>query len=276
MYVVFTPFFFNLDSQISRQHIKSNEALILHKKYTSILHHVRYVPGVTPNSKIIPENYLFTRVKDFKKGKINILLQGDSWIEQQVRKIESHRILKNFSKNKDVGVINAGNYSYSPSPMMLQLDILEKDFDLRPDILVAFFDQSDLGDENCRYKRRRVFNKDGKLISLKPEKYSWHLFDYTKIHNESEIFFSDNNDFLKSSHQLMLFRQCIRRLMVDIKQQHGNATPLYVFPVMPISCCIEMGRARMPKADMDWIIYDHDPTSQAFTQSIVLTGGQHA
>lgn len=85
-----------------------------------------------------------------------------------------------------------------------------------------------------------------------------------------------HNDFLKSNFQLMLFRQQIRKLMVEIKRHHGNTNPLHVFPVMPISCCIEMGRARMPKADMDWIIYDNDPAKQVFIQSLVITGGSHA
>lgn len=85
-----------------------------------------------------------------------------------------------------------------------------------------------------------------------------------------------HNDFLKSNFQLMLFRQQIRKLMVEIKHHHGNTTPIHVFPVMPISCCIEMGRARMPKADMDWIVYDNDPTTQAFVQSLVISGGHHA
>lgn len=85
-----------------------------------------------------------------------------------------------------------------------------------------------------------------------------------------------HNDFLKSNFQLMLFRQQIRKLMVEIKHHHGNSNPLHVFPVMPISCCIEMGRARMPKADMDWIIYDNDPAKRAFIKSLGITGGSHA
>jgi hypothetical protein len=83
---------------------------------------------------------------------------------------------------------------------------------------------------------------------------------------------SPHNDFLQSKYQLMLFRQAIRKLMVDIKNHHGNTTPLHIFPVMPVSCCVELGRARMPKADMDWIIYDHNPSQQKFTQSIVISG----
>tara|TARA_R110002012_G_scaffold116879_1_gene264691 strand:- start:3001 stop:4149 length:1149 start_codon:yes stop_codon:yes gene_type:complete len=86
---------------------------------------------------------------------------------------------------------------------------------------------------------------------------------------------SPHNDFLQSKIQLVLFRQAIRKLMVDIKKHHGNATPLHIFPVMPVSCCIELGRARMPKADMDWIVYDHNPSNQKFTQSLVLSGGSN-
>lgn len=87
---------------------------------------------------------------------------------------------------------------------------------------------------------------------------------------------SPHNDFLQSKFQLMLFRQQIRKLMVEIKHHHGNTAPLHVFPVMPISCCIEMGRARMPKADMDWVIYDHIPSEQLFIKSLVISGGHHA
>lgn len=87
---------------------------------------------------------------------------------------------------------------------------------------------------------------------------------------------SPHNDFLKSKFQLMLFRQQIRKLMVAIKHHHGNTAPLHIFPVMPIGCCIEMGRARMPKADMDWVIYDHIPSEQLFIKSLVISGGHHA
>jgi len=84
-----------------------------------------------------------------------------------------------------------------------------------------------------------------------------------------------HNDFLQSKLQLVLFRQAIRKLMVNIKKYHGNATPLHIFPVMPVSCCIELGRARMPKADMDWIVYDHNPSKQKFTHSLVISGGSN-
>ena len=52
--------------------------------------------------------------------------------------------------------------------------------------------------------------------------------------------------------------------------------PLHVFPVMPVSCCVEFGRTRMPKADMPWVIFDHDVGTQEFCKSIEIKGDIHA
>lgn len=84
-----------------------------------------------------------------------------------------------------------------------------------------------------------------------------------------------NNDFLKSREQLVLFRKHMREMMVDIKAKHGNTTPLHIFPVMPVSCSVELGRIRMPKAEMPWIIYDHDIDTQEFKETIELKGDVH-
>lgn len=81
-----------------------------------------------------------------------------------------------------------------------------------------------------------------------------------------------NNNFMRSKDQLSLFREHVRQLIVDINLKHGNSTPLYIFPAMPITCAIELGRARMPKADMPWIIYDQDRVTEEFIKSIEITG----
>jgi len=85
-----------------------------------------------------------------------------------------------------------------------------------------------------------------------------------------------HNDFMQAKQQLSLFRKRLRSLIVDIKRVHGEAAPLHVFPVMPVSCAIEFGRARMPKADMPWVIYDHDMDTQEFVKAIELKGDLHA
>ena len=86
---------------------------------------------------------------------------------------------------------------------------------------------------------------------------------------------SPHNDFVKSRQQLSAFRKCVRQMMVDIKNNHGNDVPLHIFPVMSVSCSVELGRARMPKADMPWIIYDHDIGTQEFSKSIEIRGDIH-
>jgi hypothetical protein len=80
------------------------------------------------------------------------------------------------------------------------------------------------------------------------------------------------NDFLKSKSQLSLFRNKIRELMVAIKQHHGNTTPLSIFPAMPIACAVELGRARMPKAEMPWVIYDQNSKANGFIKTIEIGG----
>lgn len=81
-----------------------------------------------------------------------------------------------------------------------------------------------------------------------------------------------HNDFMRSPAQLSIFRTTIRKLMVAIQQKHGNDIPLLVFPAMPISCAVEMGRSRMPKANMPWTIYDQNNKVGQFIKTIEIGG----
>ena len=79
-----------------------------------------------------------------------------------------------------------------------------------------------------------------------------------------------NNDFLKSQAQLSMFRETVRHLMVDIKERHGQQAVLHIFPAMPIACAIELGRVRMPKADIPWIIYDQNNKEKMFIKALEI------
>ena len=159
---------------------RSIENLELHKKYSKKLHHLRN-PGTLKNIDK-PENYLFSTINQFSKNTDNILIQGDSWIRRTERFKEPYNLINNFSKKNNVGLITAGIASYSPSLMKLQYEILEKDFNIYPDILVAYIDQTDIGDELCRYKDKRVFDENNNLIAVKEEYYSKGTFEYLKIY----------------------------------------------------------------------------------------------
>ena len=72
--------------------------------------------------------YFFSVIEDFKKENTeNILVQGDSWAEVFNNRKNFFQI-KNYSKVNNVGFINAGITSFSPSAMTSQLNILEKEF----------------------------------------------------------------------------------------------------------------------------------------------------
>jgi hypothetical protein len=65
-----------------------------------------------------------------------------------------------------------------------------------------------------------------------------------------------HNDFVKTREQLASFRSVMRPLLDEIKGRHGQNTALHVFPAAPVSIAVELGRVRMPKADMPWQLYD--------------------
>ncbi|TEW46147.1 SAVED domain-containing protein [Psychromonas algicola] len=83
-----------------------------------------------------------------------------------------------------------------------------------------------------------------------------------------------HNDFIRSREQLSLFRQTIRKVIERISMHHGLDTVLNIFPAIPVSCAIELGRIRMPKASMPWCIFDQNYQTKAFSETITIHGGK--
>ena len=77
-----------------------------------------------------------------------------------------------------------------------------------------------------------------------------------------------HNDFLRSKEQLRQFRQLARRLMDEIKAMHGQKTTLHIFPAAPAAIAVELGRVRMPKADMPWQVWDQVNDRGGFIPSL--------
>ncbi len=65
-----------------------------------------------------------------------------------------------------------------------------------------------------------------------------------------------HNDLVKSRTQLSQLRSVLRATLDRIKAAHGQTETLHVFPVAAVSAALELGRVRMPKADMPWQLYD--------------------
>lgn len=75
---------------------------------------------------------------------------------------------------------------------------------------------------------------------------------------------SPNNDFLKSKEHLSSFRQAFRKTLDRIKAQHGQDTVLHIFPAVPVSVAVDIGRIWMPKADLPLYIYDQNRETGGF------------
>lgn len=78
------------------------------------------------------------------------------------------------------------------------------------------------------------------------------------------------NDFLKCRKHLQSFSKELRLLLNQIKAQYGSEVPLHVFPAMPISAAVELGRSWMPKADMSLLLYDENTAVEGFRQVIEI------
>lgn len=67
-----------------------------------------------------------------------------------------------------------------------------------------------------------------------------------------------HNDILRRPEDQAAFRQLMRSLFDRIKAVHGEGAIIHVFPAMPASLAVELGRVWMPKSDLAMTIYDNN------------------
>ncbi|SRR6266436_2278615 len=65
-----------------------------------------------------------------------------------------------------------------------------------------------------------------------------------------------NNDVMRYREDLREFRRLMRAMYNDIKAAHGSGATINVFPAIPVSAAVEVGRVWMPKADLPLSIFD--------------------
>ena len=188
---------FNLKHDASFK-FSSVKSLSFHKKYSNIFHHLR---NLKKKDRSNFNEYLYTEINKFEPGQNNILFQGDATVQQMIDPYDNNfqglEFVKNFTKENNLGFINAGISSFSPTLMKLQLEILEKDFDIKPNMIVAYIDQTDIGDENCKYKDKKIF-KENKVVAIKGDNYSGKQYDYERIYGKSNIILTEKFKLTKA------------------------------------------------------------------------------
>ncbi len=216
--ILFIHTFFNLHNEF-QENFKSLENLNFHEKYSKKVHHIRQekvLDWLWKKPKV--EDMMFTTINKLEDKELIVLIQGDSFMEQLTNssyymhnpnmelltngekpKNISVELVQKFKSKKKVGFVSGGTGSYSPSVMNLQLDVLEQDFKILPNVVIAYVDQSDIGDENCRYKNHRFF-ENGVLKSIQPESHlMWReTFNYSEIYEKSKIRLKNKSKILQT------------------------------------------------------------------------------
>ena len=218
-YLLLFAWVFIFKKHIDQNNFENLDNLNFHRKISDQVHHLRgnnwpYHKRNILNKK---EDFLYTIYSKFEKGKDNFLIQGDSWAEFTVYKDKLNQSLKNITKERKIGLINSGISSYSPSTMKVQYQILEKEYDIRPNYLISIIDQTDLGDELCRYKNKIVSKKDGTVDYIKRENNTGATIDFSKYYAFSEI-------LLKEKHfiNFRVTNYYLKRSLEELKHKVNN------------------------------------------------------
>ena len=151
----------------TRAQFLTQEQTLFYKKHSAELNHLRmfeFQQHMYSDAAKSTTDFLFSKVGD---GKRTILIQGDSWAEQMILGYPSFLALQIFSEDNDIQFIVGGTSSYAPSIMSAQYRLLRDYFAIQPEIVVGIIDQTDIGDELCRYRHQRSKNEEGAEI-VKP------------------------------------------------------------------------------------------------------------
>ncbi len=140
---------------IVRVKYPSRDLVTFYKKYSVKVNHLRNLRILSKENELQGQ---FTSLiyRQLKGGKTKVLIQGDSWAEQ-FSSAELSGLKDDFT------VTLSGVTSYAPSPMAAQLDILVDEFGIKPELVVATIDQTDIGDELCRYRSKRSIDSAGQV-----------------------------------------------------------------------------------------------------------------
>lgn len=173
-----------------------------------------------------PTSLLYSQIGE---GKNQILIQGDSWAEQFIHSTFSKDRLKIFSKAHDASFLLSGISSYAPSLMTAQLNLLRHRFNIHSDYIVAMVDQTDIGDELCRYKEQRIIGEYG--LEVKPfndTKYS-EVYSTNDLLGDVNIYYG--NSFYTTKALLLAKNQVKRKLRKKTERECTWAKitePLYL------------------------------------------------
>lgn len=79
-----------------------------------------------------------------------------------------------------------------------------------------------------------------------------------------------SNDFIRKREHLSEYRTIVRSLLDEIKFIHGEDVKLHIFPAMPVSTSIELGRVWNPKSQLPLVLYDQNWKNGGFSRAFEI------
>lgn len=79
-----------------------------------------------------------------------------------------------------------------------------------------------------------------------------------------------HNDILRRAEDQSAFKVQLRQLLNRIKTVHGEGAIINVFPALPNSAAVEVGRVWMPKADLPMVVFDQNRLAGGFIRTIEI------
>lgn len=181
----------------SRKNLLPHEYYVFYQKHYKYVNHLRELHLDRLQSGVYeePKSLMYSTIG---MGEKKILMQGDSWVEQFIHSPFSKQRLISYAKNNNATFIVGGISSYSPSLMTAQLNRLRSYFNFSNiDYVVAYIDQTDIGDELCRYKlQRRLSYTDLEIQPFDSSMYS-EVYSTNDLLEDVSIYFGDQSNTAK-------------------------------------------------------------------------------
>jgi SMODS-associated and fused to various effectors sensor domain len=82
-----------------------------------------------------------------------------------------------------------------------------------------------------------------------------------------------HNDIVRSIEDQIEFRRLLRQIFNRIKAVHGESETIHLFPALPVSVAVDVGRVWMPKADLPLSVYDQNRQRGGFFEALRISSG---
>jgi SMODS-associated and fused to various effectors sensor domain len=204
--------------------------------------------------------------------------------DEQFWLTEKENLEKQFARRvrdriSDGEIVHLSVFSLAPQPLLIHLGTLLGDiisceiYQLHREPQTWVWPS---GAETPGYLIREPQSKTGKAALVLSLSATIDLKRVTSVFGEDASIWTitvqtPHNDLMKSREQLAGLRSVLRRTFDQIKFAHGQSAILHIFPAAPVSACLEVGRVRMPKADMPWQLYDQVNPLGGFVPALYIS-----